>query len=52
VKNKIAPEYLAHARARWEVWTRGYSLLLDVNGKLYTYGLNKKPVPRKKEKEA
>jgi len=51
----IDGKHLAHARARWEVWERGYGLRCDVNGKLYTYGLTKKPATktkRKKEKEA
>ena len=50
-KDKLGAKHLKHARARWAVWKRGYGLRCDVNGKLYTYGLNKKPVPRKKEKE-
>jgi hypothetical protein len=27
----------AHARARWEVWQKGYGLLCDVDGVLYVY---------------
>ncbi len=30
-------KYLAHAKARWEVWQKGYALLCDVNGVLYVY---------------
>ena len=30
---------VAHARARWDVWQRGYGLLCDVDGSLYVYGV-------------
>jgi hypothetical protein len=28
----------AHARARWDVWQRGYGCACDVDGQLFTYG--------------
>ena len=40
----IADEHRQHANARWEVWTRGYALLCDVNGRLYVCGTKKKEV--------
>jgi len=30
-------KHFNHVKARWEVWTKGYALLCDVNGKLYVY---------------
>ena len=33
----LDPAHIAHARARWDVWTRGYGLLCDVEGVLYVY---------------
>ena len=30
-------KHWTHVKARWEVWTKGYALLCDVNGKLYVY---------------
>ena len=33
----VEAKHWTHARARWEVWQRGYGLLCDVNGVLYTY---------------
>jgi hypothetical protein len=30
-------KHINHAKARWEVWRRGYGLLCDVNGTLYVY---------------
>ncbi len=29
--------HIDHARARWEVWQRGYGLLCDVDGQLHVY---------------
>ena len=37
VKDKIDPKHLSHAKARWDVWERGYALLCDVNWTLYVY---------------
>jgi hypothetical protein len=31
------PKHTAHVEARWEVWRRGYGLVADVHGVLYTY---------------
>jgi hypothetical protein len=28
---------MKHARARWDVWQRGFGLLCDVNGVFYVY---------------
>ena len=33
----LDPVHLAHLRARWQVWQKGYGLLCDVNGTLYVY---------------
>ena len=33
----IDPVHRAHAEARWNVWSKGYALLCDVNGVLYVY---------------
>ena len=33
--------HVEHARARWDVWQRGYELLCAVDGVLYVYGLQK-----------
>ena len=33
----VHEKHRVHARARWEVWTRGYGLLRDVGGVLYVY---------------
>ncbi len=37
--DKIAPQHLTHARARMDVWRKGYGLLRDVDGVLYVYGV-------------
>jgi hypothetical protein len=37
---KLDAKFRIHAKARWQVWTKGYCLLCDINGKLYVY---KKP---------
>jgi len=37
VGDVLAPEHLAHARVRWDVWQRGYGLYGDVDGGLYVY---------------
>jgi len=37
VSDLIDPKHLAHARARWDVWRRGYGLLCDVDGVMYVY---------------
>ncbi len=37
LKFKDAAKHRKHARDRWRVWTMGYGLACDVNGKLYTY---------------
>jgi hypothetical protein len=34
----VPAEHRAHAAARWDVWQRGYGLVCDVDGVLYTYG--------------
>ena len=34
---KLPRKHLSHARARWQVWQKGYALLCDVNGVLYVY---------------
>jgi hypothetical protein len=34
-------KHYEHAKARWEVWKRGYGLITDVGGKLYVYGVKK-----------
>ena len=34
---KIDKKHIAHAKARWEVWQKGYALLCDVNRVLYVY---------------
>ncbi len=33
----LAEVHRAHARARWDVWRKGYALLCDVAGTLYVY---------------
>ena len=33
----VDEKHRAHARARWDVWKRGYGLWGDVNGALYVY---------------
>lgn len=33
----IDSKHREHARARWDVWQRGYGLLCDVNGIFYVY---------------
>lgn len=38
---QVSAKHRQHALARWEVWTRGYGLLCDVDGVLYVYGGNK-----------
>jgi len=35
VKDK--ERHMSHAKARWEVWNKGYGLLCDVEGVLYVY---------------
>jgi hypothetical protein len=40
VADRLDLKHMKHARARWDVWQRGYGLLCDVNGVLYVY---KKP---------
>jgi hypothetical protein len=40
--SELTGPHLEHARARWEVWQKGYGLLCDVNGKLYVYGVEPK----------
>ena len=37
VADHIDPEYLAHARARWDVWQRGYGLAGVVDDVFYVY---------------
>jgi hypothetical protein len=34
---KLDVKFIAHARARWQVWQKGYGLLCDVKGVLYVY---------------
>lgn len=34
---KIEQKHIDHAKARWNVWQKGYALLCDVNGVLYVY---------------
>ena len=34
---KLDEKYIQHARARMEVWRRGYGLLCDIDGVLYVY---------------
>ena len=36
---ELDPTRIAHARARWDVWQRGYGLVGDVDGVLYVYGV-------------
>ena len=43
---KDKAKHLAHAKARWEVWQKGYGLLCDVDGVLYVY-CKGKPQPAK-----
>jgi hypothetical protein len=38
---KLDPKHIKHINDRWEVWKRGYSLLCDVGGVLYVYGVKK-----------
>ena len=33
----LEEKHREHARARWEVWSKGYGLLCDVDGVLYVY---------------
>jgi hypothetical protein len=33
----LEEKHREHARARWEVWAKGYGLLCDVDGALYVY---------------
>ena len=35
--NNVDEKHRAHARARWDVWKRGYGLWGDVGGVLYVY---------------
>ena len=37
LKFKNKAKHLKHAKARWEVWQKGYGLLCDVDGVLYVY---------------
>ena len=37
LKHKGKKKHEAHAKARMEVWKKGYGLYCDVNGKLYVY---------------
>ena len=39
---KDKEKHLAHAKARWEVWQKGYGLLCDVDGVLYVYAVKPK----------
>ena len=32
--------HVTHARARWDVWQRGYALLCDADGVLFVYGVS------------
>jgi len=34
---KLDKKHKDHIKARWEVWTKGYGLYCDMNGKLYVY---------------
>ena len=34
---RLEKSHAKHIRARWRVWQKGYALLCDVNGKLFTY---------------
>ena len=34
---QLEEKHREHARARWEVWAKGYGLLCDVDGVLYVY---------------
>jgi len=36
-EDRIETKHLAHINARWEVWTKGFCLLCDVQGVLYVY---------------
>ena len=45
---KDKAKHLAHAKARWEVWQKGYGLLCDVDGVLYVY-CKGKPQPAKEK---
>ena len=36
-RGKLDPGHIAHIKARWDVWQRGYGLLCDVRGVLYVY---------------
>jgi hypothetical protein len=38
---KLDKKHIDHAKARWDVWKRGYGLYCDVNGTLYVYGVKK-----------
>jgi len=42
---KFDKKHVAHIKARWTVWRRGYGLLCDVDGVLYVY---RKPGRRKR----
>jgi hypothetical protein len=35
----LDPKHIAHAEARWRVWTKGYGLYCDANGKLFVCGV-------------
>ena len=39
----VDAKHIAHSKARWQVWEKGYALLCDVNKKLYVYAKGPKP---------
>ena len=41
VSEILDKKYIRHAKARMEVWARGYGLRYDVNGILYVYAIEK-----------
>ena len=42
LKFKDKKKHYDHAKARWEVWQKGYGLLCDVDGVLYVYAVKPK----------
>jgi len=40
---KDKEKHLAHVKARWEVWQKGYGLFCDMDGVLYVYCKGTKP---------
>jgi hypothetical protein len=46
LKVKDREKHLAHTKARWEVWQKGYGLLCDVDGVLYVYAVEKPKPPK------